>query len=95
MLLWLFLWRPPSCAPDHNSRKVSSVALVLAGPLGAGDTVLDPFLGNGSTTLAAIRTGRNSIGNEIEPKYLDLAQERIAAEAAVPRLFGARKAVLI
>ena len=61
----------------------------------AGDTVFDPFLGSGSTTLAAIRTGRNSIGNEIEPKYLALARKRIKAEIKCPRLFGAPKAVLI
>jgi site-specific DNA-methyltransferase (adenine-specific) len=44
--------------------------------------------------VAAIRSGRNSIGNEIEPKYLDIARERIAAEADQPRLFGARKAIV-
>ena len=43
----------------------------------AGDTVLDPFLGSGSTTIAAIHAGRNSIGTEIEPSYLSLASRRI------------------
>src|SRR5271169_4020466 len=38
-----------------------------------GDTVLDPFLGTGTTTLAAAQGGRNSIGFEIDPAYLDLA----------------------
>jgi len=33
----------------------------------AGDTVLDPFAGTGSTSQAAIMAGRNSIANEIEP----------------------------
>jgi site-specific DNA-methyltransferase (adenine-specific) len=61
----------------------------------AGDTVLDPFMGTGSTTLAAIRTGRNSIGNEIEPKYLDIARARAQIEATQSRLFGARKASLV
>jgi modification methylase len=60
----------------------------------AGDTVLDPFLGVGSTSIAAIRTGRNSVGVEIEPKYLDLATSRISAEIARVRRFGARKAML-
>src|SRR5260221_14544773 len=57
----------------------------------AGDIVLDPFLGTGSTTIAAIRAGRNSVGNEIEPKYLELARARIKAEANQPRFFGACK----
>jgi len=61
----------------------------------AGDTVLDPFLGVGSTAIAALRSGRNSIGNEIEPKYLKQAKERMAAEVAQVRLFGARKAELV
>jgi DNA modification methylase len=60
----------------------------------AGDTVLDPFLGMGSTTVAAIRSGRNSIGNEIEPKYLKLARTRIEAELDKPRAFGARNAIV-
>lgn len=61
----------------------------------AGDTVLDPFLGTGSTTIAAIRTGRNSIGNEIEPKYLKIARDRIRLEIQQPRSFGASNANLI
>jgi site-specific DNA-methyltransferase (adenine-specific) len=47
----------------------------------AGDTVLDPFLGTGSTTIAAIREGRNSIGNEIDHEYFDLALKNVNAEA--------------
>jgi site-specific DNA-methyltransferase (adenine-specific) len=61
----------------------------------AGDTILDPFLGAGSTSVAALRSGRNSIGNEIEPKYLQLARTRVTAEATQARLFGARKAAVI
>lgn len=44
----------------------------------AGDIVLDPFAGTGSTSLAALRSGRNSIGNEIEPAYIEHAYERLA-----------------
>jgi modification methylase len=42
-----------------------------------GDTVLDPFLGTGTTTLAAMRNGRNSLGFEIDPSYLSYARKRI------------------
>ena len=42
-----------------------------------GDTVLDPFSGTASTSVAAMNSGRNSIGNELEPKYLALAKERL------------------
>lgn len=44
-----------------------------------GDTVFDPFLGTGSTTMAAMRNGRNSIGSEIDPTYLAQARKRINA----------------
>ena len=61
----------------------------------AGDTVLDPFLGMGSTSVAAVRSGRNSIGNEIEPKYLSMAKARMRDEVDQVRLFGARKATVV
>ena len=43
----------------------------------AGDTVLDPFMGTGTTTVAATKWGRNSIGVEIDPHYFDIAEKRI------------------
>jgi DNA modification methylase len=45
-----------------------------------GDTVLDPFLGSGTTTIAAGGCGRNSIGYEIDPHYFHQARTRITAE---------------
>ncbi len=53
----------------------------------AGDTILDPFLGTGSTAIAAARTGRNSIGVEIEPTYLEAARQRFKDKSS--RLLGA------
>jgi modification methylase len=47
-----------------------------------GDTVLDPFLGTGTTTVAAAKTGRNSRGFEIDEHYFDAAQKRISSETA-------------
>jgi site-specific DNA-methyltransferase (adenine-specific) len=58
----------------------------------AGDTVLDPFGGSGSTAVAAIRAGRNSISVEIEPNYVAMAHERAAAEAGVVRMLGLQAA---
>jgi DNA modification methylase len=51
-----------------------------------GDTVLDPFLGTGTTTVAAAKWGRNSIGFEVDSHYLKLAEGRIAQETS--SLFG-------
>jgi len=45
------------------------------------DIVLDPFCGTGTTMLAAMKTGRNSIGIEIDPHYIDIAERRLRQEA--------------
>ncbi len=42
-----------------------------------GDTVLDPFMGTGTTNLAARRWGRHSIGVELEPRYFEMAEARL------------------
>ncbi len=47
-----------------------------------GDTVLDPFVGAGTTMVAALRAGRNSIGIDIEPAYVDLAESWLRNEAS-------------
>lgn len=47
-----------------------------------GDTVLDPFLGTGTTTVAAAKWGRNSIGIEVDKHYFGLAQKRITLETS-------------
>jgi len=60
----------------------------------AGDTVLDPFSGTGSTALAAANAGRNSVSNEIEPTYLEIARGRLLRETAQSRLVGATEATV-
>lgn len=47
-----------------------------------GDTVLDPFMGTGTTSVASARWGRNSVGIEVDPKYFELARKRVAAHGA-------------
>ncbi len=46
------------------------------------DTVLDPFVGTGTTMLAAMSSGRNSIGCEIDPKFADLARKKLVEESS-------------
>ncbi len=46
-----------------------------------GDTVLDPFMGSGTTCVASYRLGRNCIGIDIVPEYVKLAEERLTKEA--------------
>jgi site-specific DNA-methyltransferase (adenine-specific) len=53
-----------------------------------GDTVLDPFAGTAATSIAAMNAGRNSIANEVEPKYLALAKERMCKAQVERPLFA-------
>lgn len=50
-------------------------------------TILDPFMGSGTTGVACIKLGRKFIGIEIEPKYFDIACKRIEEAWKQPRLF--------
>jgi site-specific DNA-methyltransferase (adenine-specific) len=52
----------------------------------ATDTVLDPFGGTGSTALAAMETGRNSVSVEIEPTYVDQLEKRLTRGSLVGKV---------
>jgi site-specific DNA-methyltransferase (adenine-specific) len=56
-----------------------------------GDTVLDPFCGSGTTMIAAFRTGRNSIGVEIDPDYCRMTARYLKAETL--NLFSSSKLI--
>lgn len=54
----------------------------------AGDTILDPFGGTGTTALAALECGRSSILVDIEPKYVAMASQRLREAVFLPRMAG-------
>src|SRR5690606_6898679 len=54
----------------------------------AGDVVLDPFMGSGSTAIAAVRTGRHYLGYDTGPGEVETARGRVAAEAERVRAGG-------
>ncbi len=60
---------------DHPSQKPINLLLTLCGAV-AG-TILDPFMGSGTTGVACAKLGRKFIGIEIEPKYFEIACRRI------------------
>ena len=55
------------------------------------NTILDPFMGSGTTGVAAIQLGRKFIGIEREPKYFDIACQRIEQAVAQGQLFEPEK----
>lgn len=66
-------WHPTT----KNVEVLQRMILAYTNP---GDTVLDIFLGSGSTAVAALRTGRKVVGSETDAGYFDKMQERIESE---------------
>lgn len=60
-----------------------------------GDTVLDPFAGTGTTVLAAMKCHRNSIGNELDPRYFGIAEKRIKQEIQQAPMFAGGPSLVI
>lgn len=54
------------------------------------ETILDPFMGSGTTGVAAVKLGRRFIGIEVEPRYFDIACRRIQAAVDAPDMFVER-----
>lgn len=63
----------------------------------AGDTVLDPFAGTGTTSLCAMELGRDSISVEVEPKYIAIIEQRLGqvsfAESEVRIVYASAQSV--
>jgi len=63
---------------EHPTQKPLSIFVNLINLFTSeGDTVLDPFLGSGTTMLASIKTGRNCIGIEKNSKYIEIIKDRV------------------
>ncbi len=53
-----------------------------------GDVILDPFMGSGTTAVAALNAGRQYVGYEIDARYVELAKQRISSEVKPDGLSG-------
>lgn len=74
---------------DHPTEKpVSLMMHYIENSTDPGDLVLDPFMGSGSTGVAALRLGRRFVGVELDPKHYATAARRIAGALRQPALFG-------
>ena len=86
----IFRWR--AVRVDGGKRHPTQKPVALMGwcisKLDNPQVILDPFMGSGTTGVACANLGRKFIGIEIEPKYFDIACERIEAAYAQGRLFA-------
>lgn len=71
----------PTEKPDALMRELISL---FTNP---GDLILDPFMGSGTTGVAAVKLGRRFIGIEKDPRYFEIARQRLSQALAQPDLF--------
>lgn len=62
---------------QHPTQKPIELMIWTIRHLDKADIILDPFMGSGTTGVAAIKLGRKFIGIEIEPKYYEIARARL------------------
>jgi site-specific DNA-methyltransferase (adenine-specific) len=73
---------------QHPSQKpVALMELLIKAFSSPIETILDPFMGSGTTGVACVKLGRKFIGIELEPKYFDIACRRIEEAYKQPDLF--------
>lgn len=80
---------PPQSESGHPcAYPVGLVQPLIAATCPPDGTVFDPFMGSGSTGVAAVQCGRKFVGCEIEPKYFEIACKRLEAIQAQGKLFA-------
>lgn len=77
---------------DHPTQKpLECVEPLIQASSEPGETILDCFMGSGTTLVAAVRMGRRAIGIEREPRYFAIARKRIEAELNRMPLFASQE----
>lgn len=76
---------------EHPTQKPIQVMTWSIGQIGNPETILDPFMGSGTTGVAAIQMGRKFIGIEREPKYFEIACKRIEQATRQEDMFIEKK----
>ena len=70
----------------HPTQKPLALMHWTLGFVPEAQTILDPFMGSGTTGVACVQLGRKFIGIELEPRYFEIAVKRISDELRRPRL---------
>jgi site-specific DNA-methyltransferase (adenine-specific)/modification methylase len=73
---------------EHPTQKPVDLMKWCIDQTGNPQTILDPFMGSGTTGVAAVQMGRKFIGIEREPKYFDIACKRIEDAQRIGDMFG-------
>jgi site-specific DNA-methyltransferase (adenine-specific) len=81
---------PPRERQHPNEKPLELIAELVDTHSNPGDHILDPFMGSGTTGVAAIRLGRKFTGVEIDPLHFDIACKRIQEELKQPDMFIAK-----
>jgi site-specific DNA-methyltransferase (adenine-specific) len=71
----------------HSNQKPVDLMRWCLREFARGQTILDPFMGSGTTGVASVKLGRKFIGIEVEPKYFDIACRRIEEALKQPDMF--------
>lgn len=74
---------------QHPTQKPIDLMRWCLGFLPDAETILDPFMGSGTTGVACVKEGRKFIGIELDPDYFDIAVKRIRDAYAQPDMFVA------
>ena len=84
--LWLGANAKDTLERHHPTQKPVDLMMWCAEKMPKGAVIFDPFMGSGTTGVAALQTGRRFVGIEIDPGYFATAQRRIEQAAMQQRL---------
>ncbi len=80
----------------HPTQKpVGLIAMIMRDFTGEGEVVADPYLGSGSSMVAAEQAGRVCMGGEYDDSYVAVALERMAGMGLVPKLASQKQQLSI
>ena len=78
--VWFYtvpFWKMPEYAGHPSQKPVMMFERIILSSSNEGDIILDPFIGSGTTAIACKNIGRNFIGIELDPKYVEIANKRL------------------